>query len=426
VISSAPVKTGAERNARRHYAWVIVAVTFTAMLIGAGIRYTSGVLIGPLETEFGWDRASISLSVSIGLLLFGLSGPMAGALLDRFGPRRVMTVGMGMTVLGVGLMVFMRELWQLYLLWGVMTGLGTGALAGSLGAVIATRWFKARRGMVIGLFSSATSMGQLVFIPLLMGVTVAAGWRSAVVVLAIVGAAVALPIGLLMRNNPSDKGLLPFGDSGAVGTASQRLEETRSTTVREAIRGREFWLLAFNLFICGYTTTGLVTTHFISASLEHGFDETMTAGAMGVMGAMNIAGTLTAGWLTDRYDNRRLLAGCYALRGLSLVALPFILEAPQLLFFAVIYGLDWISTAPPSINLTATIYGKASLGTVYGWIFFSHMLGASVAAYVAGYLHGLLGSYNLVFISAAMMLFMAVPASLIIRIPARKKEMALA
>ncbi|MDO8689800.1 MAG: MFS transporter, partial [Dehalococcoidia bacterium] len=320
----------------------------------------------------------------------------------------------------------MRELWQLYILWGVMTGLGTGALAGSLGAVVATRWFKARRGMVIGLFSSATSMGQLVFIPLLMAITVAAGWRSAVILLAVIGAAVALPIGLLMRNSPSDKGLLPFGDSGAAGTAFQKLEETRSTTVREAIRGREFWLLAFNLFICGYTTTGLITTHFISFSLEHGFDETMTAGTMGVMGAMNMVGTLTAGWLTDRYDNRKLLAVCYALRGLSLVALPFILEAPQLLFFAVIYGLDWIATAPPSINLTATIFGKGSLGTVYGWIFFSHMLGASVAAFAGGYLHGLLGSYNLVFISAAMMLFMAVPASLFIRIPNRRKETALA
>lgn len=402
---------------RRHYGWVVLAVTFTTILVGAGVRYGSGVLIRPLEVEFGWDRASVSLAIAIGIFIFGLTGPIAGTLLDRFGPRLVMALGTGLTVVGLGLIVQMQELWQLYVFWGLLTGVGTGALSGSLGATVAARWFKTRRGMVIGLFSAAVSMGQLVFVPILLGITVVAGWRGAVILLAAAGIGLLIPITVLMRDRPSDKGLLPMGDNGSQPTAAEHREETRRTPMREVLRGRNFWLLAGSLFICGYTTTGLVTTHLIPFSLEHGFDEAITASSMGLMGAMNIVGSLASGWLTDRFDNRRLLASYYFFRALSLLALPFVLNAPQLLIFSVVYGLDWIATAPPTSNLTVNIYGKASLGQVYGWIFFAHMLGASIAAYAGGYLHEALGGYNVVFLSAALMGFIAAGFALSIRAP---------
>ena len=417
-------QAGVARVHRWHYAWVVLVVTVVTILVGAGVRFAPGVLIRPLEEEFGWDRASISLAVAIGLFVFGLSGPVAGALLDRFGPRVVMALGMGVTLIGLGPLLVMRELWQMYLLWGLVTGLGTGALSGSLGAIVAARWFKAHRGLAIGLFSGATSMGQLVFIPSLLGLTAAAGWRSAVGLLTVVVFVMLLPIALLMRDRPSDKGLRPFGDHGAAGTLAEQVEETRQTTMRDAVRGRAFWLLAGSLFICGYTTSGLIATHLIPYSLEHGFDEATTASTMALMGSMNIVGTLFSGWLTDRYDNRRLMATYFALRGLSLAALPFIVEAPQLLLFAVVYGLDWIAVAPPSTNLTVTIYGRGSLGTVYGWIFFAHMLGASIAAYAGGYLQEHLGSYDLVFMSGALMTFMAAAFSLTIRVSARRRAVA--
>jgi len=419
---SSPVarESGPRPGLHRHYAWVVVALTFVAILVGAGVRYSPGVLIRPLEEEFGWDRASISLAVSIGIFIFGLTGPLSGALLDRIGPRRVMILGLCLTAVGVSPLLLMRELWQFYLLWGLLTGLGTGALSGPLGAVVVARWFKTHRGLVIGIFSGAVSAGQLVFIPSLLGLTASSGWRSAIVLLAVAPVALLLPIALFMRNHPSDKGLRPVGDDGAESAEAQGVGGAQRTRMREVIRGRDFWLLAGSLFICGYTTTGLITTHLIPYSLEHGFDEATTAGAMGLMGAMNLVGPLLSGSLTDRYDNRRLLATIYGLRALSLATLPFILNAPQLLIFAVVYGLDWIATAPPTANLTVTIYGRGALGTVYGWIFFAHMLGASIAAFAGGVLHGVLGSYNVVFISAALMGFIAVVFSLSIRVPARR------
>lgn len=411
--------SGSREGLRWHYAWVVAAVTFVTILVGSGVRYAPGVLIRPLEEEFGWDRASVSLAVSIGIFVFGLSGPVSGALLDRFGPRRVIVLGLCLTAVGVGPLLLMQELWQLYLFWGLVTGLGTGALGGSLGAVVAARWFKAHRGVVIGLFSGAVSAGQLIFIPSLMGLTVSSGWRSAMGLLAVVPLVLLLPLALLMRNHPSDKGLRPVGDDGSTSTLAQGMDELRYKGMGEVLRGRDFWLLAGNLFICGYTTTGLISTHLIPYSLEHGFDEATTAGAMGLMGAMNLVGPLLSGWLTDRVDSRRLLAIIFGLRALSLVFLPLILDAPQLFLFAVVYGLDWIATAPPNAHLTVTIYGKGSLGTVYGWIFFAHMVGASIAAYLGGLFHGLLGGYNVVFISAAVMGFIAVGFSLSIRLPAR-------
>ncbi|MDO8689371.1 MAG: MFS transporter [Dehalococcoidia bacterium] len=402
---------------RRHYAWIVVAVTFATLLVGAGVRTAPGVLIRPLEQDFGWDRASISLAVAIGIFIFGLTAPMAGALLDRFGPRRVMLAGASLTVLGLAPLLAMREIWQLYIFMGLVTGVGTGAVSGSLGAVVAARWFKTHRGIVIGIFGGATSMGQLIFIPSLLGLTTASGWRSAVGFLIVMGVVLLAPIALLMRNYPADKGLLPFGDDGTGHPGAGETEQSRTTKMSVALRGREFWLLAGSYFICGYTTAGLITTHLIPYSLEHGFNEATTAGTMALMGAMNLVGTLSSGWLTDRYDNRRLLAIYFSTRAISLVALPFIMTAPQLLLFAVIYGFDWVATVPPVVNLTATIYGKGSLGVIYGWIFFAHMMGASIAAYAGGYLRDALGDYNVVFAGAAVMAFIAVGFSLGIRLP---------
>lgn len=310
------------RVTRVHYAWVVVAVTALTLLVGAGVRAAPGVLIKPLEAEFGWSRAEISLAVAISILAFGLAAPLAGSLIDRFGPRLVMLGGAALTAAGLVPLLAMRELWQMHLFWGLVTGAGTGAVSGALGATVAMRWFKKHRGVIIGLFGAATSAGQLVFLPLLVALTVTDGWRSAIGLLAAATVALLLPIGLLMRNRPADVGLRPLGDDGDEPTASERAEETRRTPLRTALRTRDFWLLAGSFFICGYTTNGLIGTHLIPHAVEHGFTEVTAANAVALMGAMNVVGTLLSGWLTDRFDNRRLLATYYTFRALSIAALP--------------------------------------------------------------------------------------------------------
>jgi predicted MFS family arabinose efflux permease len=209
-----------------------------------------------------------------------------------------------------------------------------------------------------------------------------------------------IPVALFMRNRPQDVRLTPVG--GETSIAAQAINAA-VTPLREALRTRDFWLLAISFFICGYTTNGLIGTHLLPHTVEHGFVEVETASALGLMGIMNIFGTLASGWLSDRYDNRKLLMTYYGLRGLSLAALPFVIEMRGLFIFAVIYGLDWVATVPPTVNLTAQRFGRGSLGTIYGWIFCSHMIGAGIAAQAGGFFRDLLGDYHLIFISAAIL-----------------------
>jgi sugar phosphate permease len=382
-----------------HYAWIIVPVTFVALLTSAGVRTAPGVIIKPLEAEFGWDRSSISLAVAVSLFAFGFGAPLGGTLIDRFGPRKLLIGGLALIALGLAPLLALTDLWQLHLFWGLVVGIGTGAIAGPIGATVAARWFNTHRGIVVGVFGAASAAGQLIFVPALIGLASSSGWRSVIVLLAAASAAALIPVFLLMRNRPSDVGTTPVGEASTATISS----DNRMTPLREAIRTRDFWLLAGSFFVCGYTTNGLIGTHLLPHTLEHGFVESDIAWALGIMGMMNIFGTLASGWLSDRFDNRKLLATYYGFRALSLAALPFILEMQGMLLFAIIYGLDWVATVPPTVNLTAQRFGRASLGTLYGWIFCSHMIGAGLASYAGGLFRDVLGDYHLIFISAAIM-----------------------
>jgi len=400
---------------RFHYAWVMVAVTFAVLLVGAGIRAAPGALVLPFEQEFGWDRGSISLAAAVSLVTFGLGAPIGGSLIGRFGVRRVMLIGLGLVVLGVAPMFFMRELWHLHVLWGVVAGIGTGAVAQVLGAAIATVWFRRSRGIVLGLFGAATSAGQLLFVPAIVGLTLAVGWRAAILLMAAAAMILIVPVFLFIRDRPEQVGQRAYGDDAlddGADAAAAAAESARGTPLRVAIRSRDYQLLAASFFVCGYTSTGLIGVHFIPHAVEHGFGEVTAAGALGLIGMMNIVGTVASGWLTDRYDNRLLLAAYYGFRALSLLVLPWIADVPFLLVFAVVFGLDYIAKVPPTANLTARIFGRASVGVLFGWVFFSHMVGAALAAWLGGVARDALGDYTLAFLSAGALGLVAVGFSL--------------
>lgn len=405
---------------RFHYAWIVVAVTLVTLMAAQAVRAAPGVIIVPLEREFGWDRAAISLSVAVSLLAFGLGGPLGGFFVDRFGPRRVLIAGMLLISSGLLALMYITELWQLYLAWGIVIGVGTGAAGQVIGATIAQRWFRTHRGLIVGLFGGATSAGQLVFVPAMAAATDANGWRAAIGLLLGAALLAIVPLAVFMRDRPGDVGERAVGEAEVL-TALEKADDARRTPLRAALRRREFWLLASSFFVCGYTSNGLIGTHLIPHAVEHGFTTVVAAGAFSLLGALNIVGTLASGWLTDRYDNRKLLAAYYGFRALSLLALPIIYETQGLFIFAVVYGLDWIATVPPTVNLTASIFGRASVGTLYGWIWFAHMIGAALAAYAGGFFRVLLGDYHLMFVSAAIMGFIAV--ALVSRIPQSGRPM---
>ena len=417
-------RSPAARVARRldargiHYGWVIAAVAFLTLITAAGFRSTVGVLIVPLQDEFGWSRATISAAVAINLVLYGLGGPFAAGLYDRFGIRRVIVIALATIAISSTLTTQIDAPWQLDLLWGVANGLATGAIGVTLAAVIASRWFVERRGVVTGMLTASNATGQLVFLPLLGWIVTAQGWRSAALTVSIVALAFTLPlVALFLRDSPAEIGLRAYG---AVEDDPVIL---RQNPFRAAIGGlvtasrtSTFWLLTGSFFICGATTNGLIGTHLIPAAMDHGMSEVAAASLLAVIGVFDLVGTLCSGWLTDRYDPRWLLFWYYGLRGLSLLVLPFVIGSSNLglIAFVVFYGLDWVATVPPTVAITAKAFGREHVGVVFGWIFGAHQLGAAVAAWGAGAARTWFGDYQSAFITAGLISLLA--AGLVIRI----------
>lgn len=390
---------GRRNRPRLHYAWIVLAVCFVCLLGAAAVRSVPGIILRSLEAEFGWSRDTVSLAVSVNLLLFGLAGPFLGRLMDRFGPRGVTLWTLALLGLGAGGTLWMREPWQLILLWGVVVGAGSAGTSMVMGSALANRWFQARRGLALGILGAAMSAGQLLFTPLLMRLNLEFGWRAATLLAAVAIGGVVLPLAIVfLRDEPQDVGLQPYG---ATGTATPR-PQPDPQPMRNAVRSPAFWLLASSFGICGLTTSGLFQTHLIPHGVEHGFPEMTMAVALGLMGAADIFGTIGSGWICDRYGQRLPLALYYLLRGASLLALPFIDSTGQLMAFSVVYGLNWLSTVPATSALAADLFGKRNVGVVFGWIFFAHQAGAAVASYAAGLLRTLLGDYGLAFTFAGL------------------------
>ncbi len=386
---------------RVYYGWVVVGVTVLMSLVMWGVRSAPSVLLKPLEADFGWSRTEISSALAIGLVMTGFAAVGAGLLMDRFSIRATM---LGVLVIGgaaVGLASRMSALWHMTLLWGVMVGIATG-VSGVFGAPVAARWFVEGRGTVQGILGAGTSSGQLIFLPLLTWMVVNLGWRKATWILAILTACVIPVVFLLMRDRPADVGLLPRG-------ATEEPSRGAPPPVRELIgmaaHRSDFWLLAASFFICGATSTGLIGQHFQAHALDHGYAAGAAAGALAVMGSLNFVGVLLSGWLTDRHDPRKLLAIYYTFRAISLFFLPFLTDMgiAGLWIFAVVYGLDWIATVPPTMTLCAELFGRRNVGTIYGFVFGAHQFGAALLAFLAGYVHDRAGDYTIAFVGAGVL-----------------------
>jgi MFS family permease len=406
-----------------HYAWVVVAVTFLILLVSAGVRAVPAVLMLPLEQEFGWLRTTTSAALSVNILLYGLTGPFAGSLMARVGVRRVVLVALGLLATGVAVAPLIRERWQLIALWGLGIGVGTGLVAVVLAATVVNRWFVARRGMVLGILTASGSTGQLVFLPMLARATERYGWRVAVLVVAAIVAALIPLTAWLLRERPESVGLRAYGapeaDVSSSGAESTEHGESLGAlaVLRRAATTRNFWVLCLSFFVCGASTNGLIGAHLIPAAHDHGIPEVRAASLLALMGLCDLVGTTAAGWMSDRWDSRWLLAAYYGLRGLSLLFLPTALAGadPSLILFAVWYGLDWIATVPPTLRLANEAFGRTRAPIVFGWISGGHQLGAASIALGAGALRVSAGRYDWAFLGAGALCIGAAALSLAFR-----------
>jgi len=392
-----------------HSGWIAVAVTFVTLMATAGFRSAPTVLIIPLQDAFGWSASDISLAIAINLILFGLMSPFAAALMEKFGIRRVVMSALTTISIGAFLTIFIQAPWQLIATWGVIVGIGTGSMALVFAATIANRWFVAKRGLVTGLLTAATATGQLIFLPGLSYLATTYSWKSVSITVSSFALLVVPFIYFLLRENPADVGLLPYGaPSDWQPPAKSELSAFALAidTLKQSSKKKDFWYIYGSFFVCGLSTSGLIGTHFIPAAHDHGMQNTLAASLLALVGIFDVIGTLFSGWLTDRYDPRKLLFLYFGTRGLALFLLPSILFSsihPSTLVFVIFYGLDWVATVPPTIMLCRSILGPQRASIVYGWVFTGHQIGGSIAVFGAALLRVKLGDYAAAFyISGAM------------------------
>ena len=397
------------RSRKIHPGWIAVAVTFVTLMATAGFRSAPSVLIVPLEDAFGWSRSDISLAVAINVLLFGLVSPFAAALMEKFGIRKVVMSALTTVSFGAFLTIFIQAPWQLIATWGVIVGVGTGSMALVFAATVANRWFVAKRGLVTGLLTAASATGQLIFLPGLSHLAQTYGWKSVSLTVASFALLVVPFVFFFLRDKPADLGLLPYGapaDWQPPAKSELSAVALAMDTLIQSSKRKDFWYLFGSFFVCGLSTSGLIGTHFIPAAHDHGMPTTLAASLLAMVGVFDVIGTVFSGWLTDRYDPRKLLFFYFGLRGLSLFLLPSILFSsihPSTLVFVIFYGLDWVATVPPTIMLCRAVLGPQRASVVYGWVFVGHQIGGAVAAFGAALLRVQIGDYAVAFyISGAL------------------------
>ena len=395
---------------RVHYAWIVLALVFAATLAGVGVRAAPGVMIVPLERAFGWDVATISAAVSLNIILLGATGPFLTGMIEVVGLKRTMLACMVMLAVGPGLSNFMTTPWQLFMTWGLLVGIGSGAGAMGMAAAVANRWFARRNGLAMGLLTAANAAGQLIFLPLLAMLAQRYGWRgvSVAVTLAVLGM---LPVvAMLLPEWPADVAVGPYGEG-----ASRRPLASRDNpfalamaVLFRASRSIDFWLLALSFAVCGLSTNGLINTHLIAYCADRGIPELGGAGILAALGVFSLIGATGSGWLCDRVNPRVLLFWYYGLRGLSLVILPFTrFDVISLSIFSVFYGLDWVATGPATFALTNQLFGSRDTPVIISWIFAAHQIGGAFAAFGAGTVRSLTGDYLLAFMTSGLACLLA-------------------
>ncbi|MET8676292.1 MFS transporter [Streptomyces sp. NPDC004647] len=411
--------TPAVRAPRVHRAWWVAAVASLAIISAGAFTTMSGLLVSPLHQEFHWSRGTIGFAASVNMALYGLTAPFAAALMDRLGIRRVVVGALLTIAAGAALTTVMTQAWQLTLYWGVLVGLGCGSVAMAFAATVSGRWFARRRGLVAGFLTAAGVFGQFVFLPLLSWIVDRYAWRPAAVTPALAALVVVPFVLLLLRDHPADIGLKAYGAEQFTPKPAPLPGAARRTlrVLREAAGTLPFWLLAGTFAICGASTNGVMWTAFAPAAHDHGMPVTVAASLLAMIGVFNVVGTIASGWLTDRFDARRLLAVYYALRGISLMSVPLLLAAtvqPSMITFIVIFGLLDVATVPPTIALCREFHGEDS-AIVFGWVSAAHQVGAALVAFLGGVARDAFGSYDMLWFAAGALCAPAALMALMVR-----------
>ncbi|PPR78400.1 MAG: hypothetical protein CFH01_01006 [Alphaproteobacteria bacterium MarineAlpha2_Bin1] len=393
-----------------YYGWFIAFMTFITTVFSSAVVSIPQVLIIPLTNNFGWSISDISSAIALMLFILASMAPFGGALMLRLGIPKVVSISGFFSITGLITIIFVSEKWHLFFGIGFCLGLSSGILGLGLAATVATRWFHSRRGLVVGILTSGFAAGQLTFVPLIAWLTLMFGWKVAVLPVLFGCFLCSALFFLFGKSWPAELGLPAYGDKQKFQPPKIR-ENPIVISFKNLFKGIKhpaFWILATTFFICGFTSTGLVSQHFIPFCFDKNIGIVVASSYLAIMGVFNFLGTMGSGWLSDRYDNFTLLAIYYSFRGLSLIYLPYSnFDFYALSLWAIFFGLDFIATVPPTVRLTSKFFGTVSGPVIFGWIFAAHQYGAAFAAYSAGISRDIILSYNPIFIAAGLACFIA-------------------
>jgi MFS family permease len=379
-----------------HYGWIMVALIFLFGVCAAGAMSIPGVLLKPMSNDLGWSIGELSGPLGLRMTLFGLVAPFAGGLILLHGPRKVLLWSAALLIAGLLVAITMTARWQLWLALGIALGVAPGMTALVMSTTIATRWFTARRGLVLGILGAGNATGQLIFLMPAAWIAEHYGWRAALLPPVGMIALLALLVALLVVDRPEDIGIAPYGDDAVLPTPPRPTGNVFAISIdglRMASGSLVFRVLAFTFFVCGISSFGLMP-HFVTLCGDFGISPMTSTTLLAGVGVFDLIGTLGSGWLADRFDNRWLLAAYFGFRGLSLIWLPYSgFSLLGLSLFAMFYGLDFIATMPPTVRLTAQAFGREQAPLAFGWIYAAHQLGAGLMAFAIGISRDLLASY---------------------------------
>ncbi|MDF2052925.1 MFS transporter [Priestia megaterium] len=391
-----------------HYAWVIVFVTFLTLLAVQGIRLSFGAFVQPWEEEFSMNRGTISLISTLSFIIYGLSQPIIGKLVDKWGARIILSLSTFLVGISIFFTSFVTQPWQLFFLYGIMVSLGVGGASNVAATVIVTNWFNEKRRLALGLMEAGFGAGQMLLVPGSLLLIHWFNWEVTVIILGLFLILIILPVMLLfLRNNPHEKGLLPIGGNSKVKDAGEQKDMREDISIWKVFRQKEFWFLILPFGVCGFTTTGLMDTHLIPYSHDHGFSTNVTSAAVSVLAGFNIVGILLSGIVADRWSSKKMLFYLYVTRALSFCILLYSHNPTLLLIFAILFGLVDFATVAPTQLLATQYFKDYSVGFILGWLFLSHQIGSSLGAYLPGLVYSHVGNYNISFYFSILVLITA-------------------
>jgi MFS family permease len=404
---------GRDHTPRVFYGWYVLAATFLVLFLNSGGRFVFGVMVKPMEEEFGWSRGAISSAVFLSMAVYALATIVTGRLYDRFGPKWVIVVSTLLFSTGYALMATMDSLWQFLLYFGVISAAGLGGITVPLFGSIIGHWFERRRGLAVSLAFAGGCLGQFFLVPVFSDMVLTSGWRTTSLWIAGLSLAVNLPLAFgVIRGNPESLGLEPYGASVRDGAYGPPAPD--GLTLSEAMRTRSLWLFAVVMFVCGCADF-LVTTHLVAMVTDYGVSPEAGANMLAWLGLLSLGGVLVVGPAADAIGNKFPIAATFAFRILLFAILFSFKGTASFWVFSLGFGFTFLITAPLTPTLLAKLYGVSHLGFISGFIVMAHTLGGGLWAYVSGVIFDQTGSYDVALMISAGMAALALVCTLLIR-----------